>query len=158
MWKTCKNLKCLRNNPQPINNFNKNARYDDGLNPQCKDCVAHYQKKNRSKMIEAGKRWAAKNGQKIRFHHLERTYGITQIEYNQMLKDQNGTCAICGRNNKGRALNVDHDHETNVIRGLLCNMCNTGLGSFNDDTVTLEKAVEYLKKWKETHVSVACRV
>ncbi len=60
-------------------------------------------------------------------------YGITVEQYDAMLRQQNGLCAICGRAPKRFRLAVDHDHETGEIRGLLCTRCNLGLGWFRDD-------------------------
>jgi len=48
---------------------------------------------------------------------------------------------ICGSQEK---LVVDHNHNTNKVRGLLCNHCNRGLGHFRDNTETLLKAIDYL--------------
>lgn len=42
---------------------------------------------------------------------------------------------------------VDHDHNTNKIRGLLCSRCNMGLGFFDDSIEGLTKAINYLKKY-----------
>ena len=86
--------------------------------------------------------------------HLKRYYGITVEQYDEMLKSQNGVCAICGNvelSNRGNTLNalslaVDHCHETGKIRGLLCMDCNQTLGKFNDDPARFEKAAEYLVK------------
>lgn len=79
--------------------------------------------------------------------HLKRTYGITLEEYNRLFAEQNGRCAICGISQLEltKRLCVDHDHETGKVRGLICNMCNGGLGYFKDSLTSLEKAVEYLK-------------
>lgn len=69
-----------------------------------------------------------------------------------MLVSQNGGCAICGspetRIVKGtlNSLVVDHNHETGVIRGLLCALCNTALGKFHDDPDLLRRAAEYLER------------
>ena len=48
-----------------------------------------------------------------------------------MLKGQGGKCGICGTTSPGGAgaFHVDHDHEDNQLRGLLCNRCNTRLGT-----------------------------
>jgi hypothetical protein len=72
-------------------------------------------------------------------------YGITLDICEQILINQNGKCAICNTilNNK---FVIDHCHTTGVVRGLLCNDCNLGLGKFNDDIARLSKAVEYLSK------------
>jgi hypothetical protein len=56
-------------------------------------------------------------------------YGITLDEYNQKLKDQNDSCAFCGKHkdNFKRALHVDHNHKTGQVRGLVCFYCNSQL-------------------------------
>lgn len=51
-------------------------------------------------------------------------------------------CVICGSRNN---LVVDHDHHTDLIRGVLCNVCNTGLGIFHDSPRKLRRAIKYLE-------------
>ena len=79
-------------------------------------------------------------------------YNITLEEYEEMSIKQNHKCAICGSpemNNKNKVLCVDHNHTTNKIRGLLCGLCNTGLGNFLDNSRRLVNAIKYLKKYDE---------
>mgnify|MGYP002413495967 CR=1 FL=1 len=76
-----------------------------------------------------------------------RRIGITKEHYEQMHKSQKGVCAICHQT-CSKALAVDHDHETGIIRELLCNSCNRGLGYFKDDKLRLFAAYQYLDKWK----------
>ena len=83
---------------------------------------------------------------------MKRIYGITGKEYDILLESQDMVCAICKKEETHKTngkridmLSVDHNHETNEVRGLLCHRCNVGLGSFNDDLEVLEKAVKYLK-------------
>ena len=83
---------------------------------------------------------------------LKKQFGIGLPEYQEMLEAQNGVCAICEnhetrRNPDGsyRLLAVDHCHESQKIRGLLCTGCNTGIGLFRDNPEYLAKAIEYLK-------------
>jgi len=84
---------------------------------------------------------------------LIHNYGINKKQYNTLLQKQNGVCAICGKvhnhlskTGKPRRLFVDHDHNTNEIRGLLCHSCNVALGLFKDSTESLAKAILYLQK------------
>tara|TARA_Y100001951_G_C11218935_1_gene227550 strand:+ start:276 stop:770 length:495 start_codon:yes stop_codon:yes gene_type:complete len=90
---------------------------------------------------------------------LRTKYGIGMDEYNLLLKAQGGTCMICGngggvrkkgsRNGKAGTpipLNVDHDHETGKIRGLLCLHCNTGLGHFKDSIDVIKNVIKYLEE------------
>ena len=79
--------------------------------------------------------------------HLLRTYGLSSTDYATLLAKQGGGCAICGRlpARGKRALNVDHDHTTGKIRGLLCDNCNNGLGLFRDNVDLLLAAGLYLE-------------
>jgi hypothetical protein len=63
-----------------------------------------------------------------------------------MLAAQGGGCAICGRAPSTKiSLHIDHDHETGRIRGLLCFVCNNGLGQFQEDPAVLRKAAAYVE-------------
>lgn len=79
---------------------------------------------------------------------LSRASGV-QRSAAEMRERQQGRCAICGTPEgdtpKGR-LHVDHDHKTNVVRGLLCSLCNTGIGQFKEDPSRMLAAIEYLKR------------
>lgn len=46
--------------------------------------------------------------------------------YSELFEVQAGACAICG--DATHSLEIDHDPETTLIRGLLCHSCNVSLG------------------------------
>lgn len=75
--------------------------------------------------------------------------------YDAALASQGGSCAICGRPPKpgGRRLNVDHDHVTGRVRGLLCASCNRGLAWFRDCADHLSTAAVYIR-WSS---EIACK-
>ena len=56
--------------------------------------------------------------------HLLRVYGITSADYDLILAKQNYACALCFRKPGRIRLHVDHDHQTKLVRGLLCHQCN----------------------------------
>lgn len=85
--------------------------------------------------VGRGKSWAKR---------LKYEYGITTKQHAEMVRSQSGLCAICGAE-PGQKLDVDHNHETGKVRGLLCRTCNLGLGCFKDDIKKLKAAVKYLK-------------
>ena len=87
---------------------------------------------------------------------LRKDFGINIAQYEALLEQGNGVCWICSgtetqqSNKKSRytnALSVDHDHDTNMIRGLLCSSCNFGIGQFKDDPKRLTWAIKYLEQY-----------
>lgn len=83
-----------------------------------------------------------------RKYELKKLYGITPLEYDDLLEAQDFRCAICSTDEPGHKglFMVDHNHDTDEIRGLLCNKCNSGLGMFDDSVARLSLAIEYLRK------------
>ena len=88
-------------------------------------------------------------------------YGITADDYKAMLDAQGGACAICGSDdpkNGGRPSNeghtfgnntfhIDHDHDTDQVRGLLCSLCNRMLGQGQDSSRILQAGAAYLQRF-----------
>ena len=81
---------------------------------------------------------------KRRDQMLRSKFGLTLEDYGRMFETQDGVCAICGKPPKTKSLNVDHNHETGVIRGLLCGGCNSFLGRVQDDPDKLITAAGYV--------------
>ena len=82
-------------------------------------------------------------------NNLRQSYGIGIIDYERMYTEQGGRCKCCGvvgQLGKGKHMHVDHNHSTGEVRGLLCHMCNTGLGMFKDSTLKLKQAIIYLEE------------
>lgn len=95
------------------------------------------------------KRRYAKNAAAERERHLVKKYGITEAEYIAMFDLQNGECAVCGKR-QDNAFDVDHDHSTGVVRGLLCTNCNRMIGHAGDDPDRLESAARYLRSSRKS--------
>ena len=77
--------------------------------------------------------------------------GLTLEEYNKLLLIQNNVCTICSKPCKtGRQLAVDHSHDNNAIRGLLCGRCNMAIGLLDDNISLLNSAITYLKRGRIT--------
>lgn len=91
-----------------------------------------------------------KTAEKQRRNMLMINYKITPNDYNQMFEDQLGKCKICDKHQSEftRRFAVDHCHDTNVVRGLLCSNCNRGIGLLKDSPEILQRASEYLKEFK----------
>lgn len=80
-------------------------------------------------------------------YYLKKRYGVTAEQFERMVNEQGGACAICGTIPTRRRLDVDHNHETGQVRGLLCMQCNTALGQFERYEKEFTK---YLNKYKGT--------
>lgn len=129
--------KCGEN--KPLTQFRKSR---PALNPewrswQCLDCKRAY-----------NQLYKQTNPEKAKDTRLRCAYGISYAEYQKMLKEQAGVCAICKTPPTGKrrheVLHVDHDHTTGEVRGLLCKTCNAALGAFQDSTTVIERAINYL--------------
>ena len=124
--KQCSKCKQLKE----ISEFNKSENSKDKKQGYCRDC-------NKKQLKE----WMKNNPD---FDLLYR-YNITGEEKARMIKQQNNVCAIC----KNEFVNsndkhVDHCHDSNKIRGVLCKHCNLGLGHFRDSPKLLQRAIFYL--------------
>lgn len=132
----CSGCKAAR----PLSEFGRNKSRPGGYSYRCKPCArvsvnAHY-RKHSSKSAR-------------RRSILKKRFGITPEQYNQMVIEQTGRCAICKTMDPGHGyahFPIDHDHATGKVRGLLCGLCNRGLGFFRDDIEALYAAIEYLRK------------
>lgn len=82
-----------------------------------------------------------------RQNHLRISYRLEPAEYDAMVAKQRGKCLICeGRQRRKNSdhLDIDHDHATGEVRGLLCGSCNSGLGRFGDSPALLRQAADYV--------------
>lgn len=107
----------------------------------------------REKFPEKAKLLSIRQAQEKRF----RNHGITKSDYDAMLFSQKGVCAVCGETpvtsavragaNKYDNFVIDHDHETGIIRGIVCTNCNVALGMIRDDPKKARKLALYLEKF-----------
>jgi hypothetical protein len=81
-------------------------------------------------------------------------YGITQSQFEELMKKQDSRCSGClhpfkDERNVGMgstAMHIDHDHMTGQVRGMLCGACNLSIGKLRDDPCTLRRLAEYLER------------
>lgn len=140
--------KCKQN--KFISEFHKQNDRKSGRRSACKKCCDNYRKKNQDKYNKYVKDWNRRNPDKIKNTKLIRGFGITLEQYNGIFAEQRGCCVICGKHQSElkKSLAVDHDHESGVIRQLLCNHCNLILGLVQDNISLLEEFIKYVQKHK----------
>jgi hypothetical protein len=138
---------CQEDKEAVIANFYPNpSNLTDGFNAACKPCYKvrsqKYRKEHYKERSEYNRKWVKANPDKNKSHKLKNRYGISLQDYNEMLLDQNNSCKICKTSNE--KLSVDHDHKTEIVRGLLCPSCNLLLGNVKDNVEILKSAIDYL--------------
>lgn len=111
---------------------------------------------NREHILARQREYRAKNkvliNEKMRAGYFQWTYGISEDEYLGILNKQDGVCAICKtvptpRGKRQRNFCVDHDHQTDKIRGLLCDPCNIAIAHLKEDPEILKSAISYLERY-----------
>jgi hypothetical protein len=149
---------------KPLADFYRAPGARDGFRLDCKKCnlaaraakyrenprptierVMRWQKANREQ-YQARQREYLESGKKSisnRKSHLKRKYGLTLEAFDALLASQGGGCAICG---KPDADNVDHDHATGRVRGILCFKCNVAIGLVDEDSGRALAAAAYLDR------------
>ena len=130
-------------------------------NPEdLKNYKKKYYEKTKVKQIEKASAWNKEYKERRKVIHMNsqwRCLGMTingsiftYDDFNRLYIEQNGCCSICKKHQAdlNKTLSVDHDHNTNEVRGLLCQRCNAILGMSLDDKTILENAIIYLEKNK----------
>ena len=144
--------KCKKN--KPLSEYyldNRKWRKNGSVRSTCKKCDIIISMEYAKRHPE----YTAYRQRYTRLHH----YGITPMQFDELLKRQNNKCASCGTNNPGgiyKQWHVDHDHLCcsgknscgKCIRGLLCMACNTALGLMQDNPINIEKLANYVRRKK----------
>lgn len=121
--------KCNKDLPIGMFHANKYSKY--GLSSRCKQCRCSDSKA----WIAANKSSVADTGWKRK---IRTKYGLSTADYYLLLLRQNNRCAICNDKCLNRKhFDVDHDHATGRIRGLLCRNCNNAVGLFHNAGVVM---------------------
>lgn len=107
---------------------------------------------NKAKAAARSRAWHEANRERhattSRRGNLRRNFGLTLEQWDEMFESQHGVCKICNKESTdGRRLHVDHSENGDkiVVRGLLCNLCNRGIGHFHDNPALLRLAALYLE-------------
>lgn len=125
---------CKKN--KNIEFFYKLKASKDGLSYRCISCDTRARN-------DYNKRHGETRLVNQRIANRKHKYNLSNDEYLKLFEEQKCVCAICGLQD---VLQVDHDHVTGKVRGLLCGKCNKALGLFNDNTDIINNAISYLKE------------
>lgn len=131
-----------------IDNKIRNKKWTEDNKDRYLEYHSKYRSDNKDLIKEKNKKFLDENPDYRRIH-LYSTYGITLEEFNELLDKQDGVCAICKLKTDGH-WHVDHDHQTEKVRGVLCFSCNTSLGRLNENITTLNNMIAYIEKHKNT--------
>ena len=123
MHKTCSKCRVEK----PLDDFYKRSDRPGKYFSACKSC----QQERNTKYYNSG-------GKEVR---MKSKYGVS---YNDLFVQQGGTCKICQK--KFDQLCIDHDHNTEQVRALLCHNCNVMLGHSLENISTLANAITYLNE------------
>lgn len=135
---------------KPVSEFKEMKRDSRGYGPyyypQCHVCHKKYHREYYRTRRKDNPEYGRMNNRNATL----RKYGLTPEDYERMLAEQDGKCAICGKApgatdgvDRNRLV-IDHDHKTGKARALLCDFCNRGIGMFFDDPDLLTAAIAYL--------------
>ncbi len=125
---------CVRcGEEKPLSEYYKHKTAKWGLDPRCRECKATGE--------EARQRRRERTS---REHRAMITYKISLEEWQALYNAQNKACAICGTPRDMLALHIDHNHQTGMVRGLLCHSCNVLIGLAREKIIILERAAVYL--------------
>ena len=170
--------KCSKVYPATLEYFNKDKKGRNGLRSRCKICTRllakqrvkngyktpgrektlhEYNNSAKGKAAQQRYRQTKKGKALSRRAKLKYCYGMINEDYNKLFQQQRGYCAMCGKHQLElkRRLDIDHDHKTGGIRGLLCGGCNMRLGRFERgrkyNKYFTQKCMEYLHDSKENY-------
>lgn len=115
-----------------------------------REASARFKLKHPDRLKAIIKKATKKSTTKRKRDKLLKRYGLTELEYNEILTRQDGRCALCPATTflpgNERSLAVDHNHISGKVRGLLCQQCNLMLGYAKDLPERLEEGASYLRR------------
>ncbi len=135
-----------------VDKFYRDMGLADGYGTICKECkhisTNAWREKKRTEYNAYMKKYRKTHPEKYsqaRNRGLKHRYGIDQMEYNRLLVEQLGNCAICRKPPTDKPLVVDHNHDTGKVRGLIHSGCNVAIAILDNEEL-LQQALDYKKK------------
>jgi hypothetical protein len=139
-------------------NFYKSKNGKFGLSAYCKLCDNLYHKEYRKihkKVLNQRSFQFRKDNPRAMKESNLRRYNLSLHEFDQLKEMQENKCAICGDLfTEKRLPNVDHCHNLNTVRGLLCNWCNRALGLFRDNPKLCRIGADYLEIYQNLALTI----
>lgn len=133
-----------------LKEHHKHTKSKDGLQYWCADCRKSWKREERLEYFR--QTYRRDKGRKWRNYFYIRKYNLMIEQYEKLIKQQNGKCAICLKKcSSGKRLAVDHNHKTGMVRGLLCTNCNAMIAHAKEDIQILQLGIQYLRKkiWRK---------
>lgn len=142
-----------------------------------REYMREWRKRNKSKKLEANRKWVAenpekvrqsvqkhkakyplkhnqqsrswysKNKERVRMQRYERSFGLKEEQVRSMLEQQQNLCVLCDKP-LGEKYAVDHDHDSGKVRALLCGPCNSKLGVLEKNPAWVAAAIRYINTYK----------
>lgn len=151
---------------KPLEEFSKTKKSSDGKRSRCRVCINADERQRRINYPEVvngyWRKYRAKHRELVSKHgrryNLRTKFGISPEVYDGMAMRQENVCMICkqpetnvetrtANNGKIYRLCVDHNHDTNTIRDLLCRNCNSIFANLNEDPNLIKSFLLYAEKW-----------
>lgn len=137
-----------KKNPEKVKEYNikYNKPYRESHKEELKEYQKQYILKNRELLKLKQSDYRERNRIKIRIGKIKNKFHISFEEAEKLYKKAHTICDICKQpeKSKGQILSIDHDHDTDKIRGILCSRCNISLGGFKNSIKNLKQAIKYL--------------
>jgi hypothetical protein len=130
-----------------ISKANRKRKYVSGQPRVCRTCGFEKQADEFPMDVFDGKYIQVKSQCRlcVSFYNRLKTYNITQEDFFTMFREQSGKCAICEvQFTDTKKPVIDHCHNKNVVRGLLCYGCNRTISLFENDISFLKTVEAYL--------------
>jgi len=163
-----------------LKEFNVRSNSKDKHTWECRECnrqrIKEHSLKDITRARARRKQWNEDNPEKykkicqkmyikhkarFKAQNLKTMYNLDYKEFLRIKGEQGNRCAVCGEMEIARyggvrkELSVDHDHDTGIIRGLLCSKCNTAIGLLNENEELCMKVAAYLQRSKRVRIASA---